>query len=84
MRRAQLEQTVRELVEATFDADVAEAIVGDEAFGALASTLQREADGDYDAMDRALTGVANSLDDRTLDWLADGSDNPAAFIASRI
>lgn len=84
MRREQLEQAVRELVEATFDTDVAEAITEDPHFGSLVGTLQRETSGDYDAMDRAITAVANGLEDRTLDWLVDGADKPAAFIASRI
>lgn len=84
MRREQLEQAVTEIVQATFDTDLAEAITGDDAFGALVGTLRRDVGDDYDALADALANVANGLEDRTVDWLVDTADSPAAFIASRI
>lgn len=87
MRRNELLHAVAELLVSTFgddDADVAEAIVEDDAFPALASRLQYATAGDYDAMDRMITTVVNDLDDNTLDWLVDEAANPAAFIASKL
>lgn len=80
----QITDDVTDLVHATFDSELADAIVEDEAFGALVGTLTRDTGGDYDSMDRLLTGVSNSLEDRTLNWLIERADHPAAYIASRI
>lgn len=92
MRRKQLLEHVSELVEKHFDgddADIAEVLVHDEAFPALAATLNRIADDEEcDVSDVFETTVA-ALSDATLDWIAgdtdDGSkaENPAAFLAAK-
>lgn len=84
MRNQELHEAVTELIRSTFGADVAGAILDDKAFGALCGRLRNETGGDYEAMDLVLTGIANGLEDDTLDWLAETADKPAAYIASRI
>ncbi|MGW4635562.1 hypothetical protein [Nocardia sp. NPDC004415] len=82
MRRAQLHKLVTELIEQTWggdDADVAEAILADDAFGALCHHLHEAGD-----VEPVWAKLIESFDDKTLDFLAERADNPAAWLASRV
>ncbi|MBF6138272.1 hypothetical protein IU501_35455 [Nocardia otitidiscaviarum] len=84
MRRAQLHQFVTGLVEQTWtgdNADVARAVLRDEAFGALCYRLSEI--GDAADIERAWAGLVDDIDDSALDFLAERADNPAAWLASR-
>lgn len=86
MRRAQLHQLVTDLIERTWsgdDADLADAILRDDAFGALCHHLQHASDGDAEAIERVWADLVATIDDATLDFLAEDADNPAAWLAHR-
>lgn len=81
MRRAQLHQLVTDLIKQTWngdDADVAHAVLNDEAFDVLCRYLQEA--GDIATVWAQLVGT---LTDNDLDFLAEDAHNPAAFLASR-
>lgn len=81
MRREQLHQLVTDLVEQTWngaDADLAEAILEDDAFGALCHHLHQAGDVAW-----VWSRLVESFDDDTLDFLTERADNPAAWLASR-
>ncbi|WP_280264662.1 hypothetical protein [Nocardia wallacei] len=81
MRRAQLHQLVTDLIEQTWtgdNADVAAAVLADDAFGALCHHLNQT--GDVEA---AWSQLVGTVDDDALDFLADRADNPAAWLARR-
>lgn len=83
MRRAQLNHFVIELVEKTWhggDADIARAVLADEAFGALCYRLGEH--GDAAEIEQVWASLTAEIDDRTLDFLAE-ADNPAAWLAKR-
>lgn len=83
MRDAQLIPHVTAAIEEAFDADVAEAITGDDMLKPLARRLNR----DYDTPEQitaAITAVAEGLDDGTADWLVEHADSPAGWVLSRI
>ncbi|MEV6073390.1 hypothetical protein AB0L82_43170 [Nocardia sp. NPDC052001] len=84
MRRAQLHQLITGLVERTWtgdNADVARAVLNDEAFGALCYRLSEI--GTAEDIERAWTELIGTIDDGTLDFLAERADNPAAWLARR-
>ena len=87
MRRQQLHEYVTDLVRQTWngvDADVAEAVVDDEAFGALAYRLNEAGGGDAAGITEAWNELIDSLSDNDLDWLVDASENPAAWLCNRL
>ena len=65
-------------------ADVAEAVVDDEAFGALAYRLNEAGGGEAAGITQAWNELIDSLSDNDLDWLADRSENPAAWLCNRL
>ncbi|MGV9838026.1 hypothetical protein ACWDUL_28030 [Nocardia niigatensis] len=84
MRRAQLHQLVTGLVEDTWNgdnADVARAVLSDEAFGTLCYRLSEV--GTAEDITRAWAGLVEDIDDSAMDFLAERADNPAAWLASR-
>lgn len=81
MRRAQLHQLVTDLIENTWtgdNADIAEVILADDAFGALCHHLNETGD-----VERAWAGLTAEIDDNALDFLTERADNPAAWLARR-
>jgi hypothetical protein len=87
MRRQQLHEYVTDLVRQTWngvDADVAEAVVDDDAFGALAYRLNEAGGGEAAGITEAWNELIDSLSDNDLDWLADRSENPAAWLCNRL
>lgn len=88
MRRQQLHEYVTDLVRQTWggvDADVAEAVIDDEeAFGALAYRLNEAGGGEAAGITEAWNELIDSLSDNDLDWLADRSENPAAWLCNRL
>ena len=81
MRRAQLHQLVTDLIERTWtgdNADVAEAVLTDDAFAALCHHLNETGN-----VEQAWAGLVAGIDDNALDFLA-GRDNPAAWLARRV
>jgi hypothetical protein len=82
MRRAQLHQLVTDLIEHTWtgdNADIAEAVLTDDAFGALCHHLNETGD-----IEQTWAGLLAGIDDNALDFLADRADNPAAWLAHRV
>ncbi|WP_331757730.1 hypothetical protein [Nocardia sp. NBC_01388] len=84
MRRAQLHQLITGLIERTWNgdnADVAHAVLRDDAFGALCFRLAEI--GATEDIERAWTSLVAEIDDSAMDFLAERADNPAAWLASR-
>lgn len=88
MRSTQVREFVTGLVTSTWEgvnADVAQSVLADEdAFGALVYRLQLVGGTGPDGLKAAWTAVVDQLDDRTLDFLVERADSPAAFLASRV
>lgn len=87
MRSKALHTLVTDLVQDAFDGDdqdVAEAVLADDAFGALCYRLNEAGDGSADDVTAAFNELVTALDDETLDFLAEQADAPAAFLASRV
>ncbi|WP_280406604.1 hypothetical protein [Nocardia carnea] len=81
MRRAQLHQLVTDLIKNTWtgdNADVAEAVLADDAFGALCHHLNETGD-----VEQAWADLVSGIDDNALDFVAGRADNPAAWLARR-
>ncbi|MFC9898503.1 hypothetical protein ACFVMC_32835 [Nocardia sp. NPDC127579] len=87
MRRERLHQLVTDLVTTTWtgdNADVATAIVSDDAFGALCFRLH-ETGSDAAGIERRWAAlVETAVDERTRDWLAERAENPAAWLAHQL
>jgi len=94
MRRAALHAHVRTLIENTFvndDADVAKALLAEadeptSGFGTLAFKLDDTTNGTAEAIAEKFQLLAEQVDDRTKDKIADGSYfvSPCAFLASLV
>lgn len=68
-----------------FPDDVADAIAGDheEARAAAVRCAGYAADTPED-LDAAVKAIASLVNDRTADWLVDGADSPAAWLAAQL
>lgn len=87
MREARLHVYVTELVTNTWtgeDADVAEAVTGDEAFDVLARRLNEAGDGEPAGIATAWTDLVASLSDNDLDFLVKRADSPARVLYARV
>lgn len=83
MRGQALIDHVTEVIQSTFDDDVADAFLSDdETLENLARHLNRTY-GD-NGIAAAVEQVANSLDDDTADWLVERADNPAAWLYRQV
>lgn len=79
-RRTCVEHIVRKYLVS----DLAESVIESEALGALAYNLDNSSGGDEDEIDTLFLDLINRLDERTMEWLEDTADDPAAFLASRV
>ncbi len=87
MREARLHTFVTELITGTWigeDADVAEAVTGDEAFGVLARRLDEAGDGVAEGIAQAWTQLVTGLSDNDLDFLAQRAESPARVLYARL
>lgn len=77
-KEAELRERAAEAVRAVLDTDAAEAVINDEAFGAVVGRLRKATEDGSDPAD-----VLAGIEDDDLAFVAD-ADSPAAFLASRI
>jgi hypothetical protein len=84
MRAVQALEVVTAKVREVFDADVAEAIVGDEEmFGVAARFLGRETGTQEDAA-AVVAEVAGAVDDGLADWLVEVAESPGGWFYSQV
>jgi hypothetical protein len=83
MRGQELLNHVTQVIQETFDDDVATALLSDDdTFENLARHLNRTYS--YSGITAAVQRVADNLDGDTADWLVEHADNPAAWLYRQV